>query len=172
MWSEVLDLVRTGAIVAGTWCAIVAYLRTRRAQQTSLDAQVFLSLAERHSKLIGIRRMDADYRLDDVWDGDPDSAHSVREYFDLLAHEFELVRLGILDEKIWGMWQGDIARLVNTRLVSSVWRERTRALHRASPGFVGYIDGLIVSSAGPFRDGHTGGSVRVGVRHGVAWRVG
>lgn len=169
-WGELLEIVKTGAIVAGTWCAIVAYVRTQRAQKASLDAQVFLSLSERHSRLIGIRRLDADLRLDEVWDGDPDSAHAVREYFDLLAHEFELVRLGILDERIWGMWQGDIARVVNTRLVSSVWGARTRALHRASPGFVGYIDGLIVSSAGVFRDGHTGGSVRVG--GGVSGRVG
>ena len=163
MLPELLDVIKTLAIVAGSWCAVVAYLKTQRAQKAALDEQVFLSLTERHSKLVGIRRLDADLRLAESWDGSLETAHAVREYFDLLAHEFELVRLGILDQGIWAMWQGDIARVVNTPLVSQVWHGRTRALHRASPEFVAFIDAKISSRGGRFRNGHTGGSVRIRV---------
>ncbi len=156
-----LQLVSTSAIVAGSLCAILAYLRGAKSHKQSLNAQVFLNLTERHASLIAFRRLDADLRLNDHWQGDLETAVAIREYFDLLAHEHALVDLGILDQQVWKIWQPDITRIVNTQLVSEVWNKRTRHLHRASPDFVRYIDTLMSHQRGVFCDGHTGSTVRV-----------
>lgn len=138
-----LQIVSTCSIVIGSACAILAYLRGARTHRESLNAQIFLNLTQRHAGLIELRRLEADLRLGEGWDGDLATAAAVREYFDLLAHEHALVGLGILDQRVWALWQGDIARLVRTRLISEVWGKRTRQLHRASPEFVAYIDAVI-----------------------------
>ncbi|MFK7759009.1 MAG: hypothetical protein AB8C13_03570, partial [Phycisphaerales bacterium] len=96
-----LQLVSTCAIVTGSLCAILAYLRGSKSHAQSLNAQVFLSLTERHASLIAFRRLEADQRLNDHWNGDLETAVAIREYFDLLAHEHALVDLGILDRRVW-----------------------------------------------------------------------
>lgn len=154
-----LQTVSTVAIVTGSACAILAYLRGSRIHKESLNAQVFLNLTKRHAELIEFRRLDADGRLGEHWDGDLSTAAIVREYFDLLSHELSLVELGILDGRVWALWQPDITRLVNTPMVSDIWRARTRHLHRSSPMFVAYIERMITQRGGVFADGHTGSSV-------------
>ena len=154
-----LQFVSTIAIVTGSTCAILAYLRGARSHKESLNAQVYLNLTKRHADLIEFRRMDADGQLHQHWDGDLATAAAVREYFDLLAHELALMDLGILDQRVWALWQPDITRLVNTPLISDVWRARTRHLHRASPEFVAYVERLITQPGGVFSDGHTGSSL-------------
>ncbi|MDF1870606.1 MAG: hypothetical protein P1U30_09470 [Phycisphaerales bacterium] len=156
-----LQLISTSAIVTGSLCAILAYLRGSKTHQQSLNAQVFLSLTERHASLIEFRRLEADLRLNDHWNGDLETAVAIREYFDLLAHEFALVDLGILDQRVWNIWQSDIKRIVNTQLISEVWNQRTRHLHRASPAFTRYIDSMLTHQRGVFADGHTGSSIHI-----------
>ena len=156
-----LQLVTTCAIVTGSLCAILAYFRGLKSHQQSLNAQVFLNLTQRHASLIEFRRLEADLRLNDHWEGDLETAVAIREYFDLLAHEHALVDLGILDKRVWNIWQPDIARIVNTQLVSEVWHNRTRHLHRASPEFTRYIDSILVNQRGVFANGHTGGSIQI-----------
>ena len=156
-----LQLVSTCAIVTGSMCAILAYLRGSKSHKESLNAQVFLNLTQRHASLIEFRRLEADLRLNEHWDGDLATAAAVREYFDLLSHEFALVDLGILDQRVWKLWQADISRIVNTQLVSEIWQKRTRHLHRTSPEFVAYIESILVHQRGAFADGHTGSAVKV-----------
>ncbi len=156
-----LQLVSTCAIVTGSLCAILAYFRGSKSHQQSLNAQVFLNLTERHASLIAFRRLEADLRLNDHWGGDLETAVAIREYFDLLSHEFALVDLGILDQRVWQIWQPDIARIVNTQLVSEVWQRRTRHLHRTSPVFVAYIESQITHQRGAFADGHSGGTIKI-----------
>ncbi len=156
-----LQLVTTCAIVIGSLCAILAYFRGLKSHQQTLNAQVFLNLTQRHSSLIDFRRLEADLRLNDHWQGDLQTAAAIREYFDLLAHEYALVDLGILDKRVWNIWQPDIKRIVNTQLVSEVWHSRTRHLHRASPDFTRYIDTILVNQRGVFANGHTGGTVKI-----------
>lgn len=156
-----LQIVSTFAIVTGSTCAILAYLRGARIHKESLNAQVYLNLTKRHADLVAFRRLDADGLLSSHWDGDLSTAAVVREYFDLLAHELALVELGILDERVWALWQPDITRLVNTPMVSDIWRARTRHLHRSSPMFGAYIERMITQRGGAFADGHTGTSAGV-----------
>tara|TARA_R110002073_G_scaffold336260_2_gene531487 strand:- start:34607 stop:35098 length:492 start_codon:yes stop_codon:yes gene_type:complete len=156
-----LQLVSTCAIVTGSLCAILAYFRGSKSHQQSLNAQVFLNLTQRHASLIDFRRLDADLRLNDHWTGDLETAAAIREYFDLLAHEYALVDLGILDQRVWQLWQPDIARIVNTQLISEVWQKRTRHLHRASPAFTRYIDSLVTHQRGAFSNSHTGSTIQI-----------
>lgn len=159
--SLMLQFVSTCAIVSGSLCAVLAYFRGLKSHQQSLNAQVFLNLTQRHSTLIDFRRLEADLRLNDHWDGDPETAAAVREYFDLLAHEFALVDLGILDQRVWNIWQPDIKRVVNTQLIAEIWQARTRHLHRASPAFTQYIDSIITHQRGAFATGHTGSTIQI-----------
>jgi len=159
--SLLLQLVTTCAIVVGSLCAILAYFRGAKSHQQTLNAQVFLNLIQRHASLIEFRRLEADLRLNEHWEGDLETAAAIREYFDLLSHEFALVDLGLLDQRVWQIWQPDIARIVNTQLVSEIWQRRTRHLHRSSPAFVGYIESLIVLQRGAFANGHTGSAIRI-----------
>ena len=154
-----LQVVSTIAIVTGSTCAILAYLRGARTHKESINAQVYLNLTKRHADLVDFRRLDADGKLLSHWDGDLAIAAVIREYFDLLSHELALVDLGILDERVWALWQPDITRIVNTPLVSDVWRARTRHLHNASPVFRAYVERLISQQGGEFSDGHTGTSI-------------
>ncbi|MFK7759846.1 MAG: hypothetical protein AB8C13_07865, partial [Phycisphaerales bacterium] len=107
--------------------------------------------------------LEADQRLNDHWNGDLETAVAIREYFDLLAHEHALVDLGILDRRVWNIWQPDIKRIVNTQLVSEVWHNRTRHLHRNSPSFTNYVDSILTHQRGAFCDGHTGNTISVSV---------
>ena len=159
--SLLLQCVSTCAIVIGSLCAILAYFRGLKTHRQSLNAQVFLNLTQRHASLIDFRRLEADFRLNDHWQGDLETAAAIREYFDLLAHEFALVDLGILDQRVWDIWQPDIKRIVNTQLVAEVWHARTRHLHRSSPGFTRYIDSIIAHQRGVFATGHTGSTIQI-----------
>ncbi|MGJ8636376.1 MAG: hypothetical protein ACSHX5_05995 [Phycisphaerales bacterium] len=156
-----LQLVSTTAIVTGSLCAILAYMRGSKSHKQSLNAQVFLSLTERHASLIHFRRLEADQRLNSHWEGDLETAVAIREYFDLLAHEHALVELGILDRRVWNIWQPDIKRIVNTQLVSQVWHSRTSHLHRASPDFTRYIESILTHQRGAFANGHTGNTINI-----------
>ena len=155
-----LQSVTTLAIVTGTIFAVLAYLRGSKIHREAVNAQLFLNLTQRHADLIEFRKLEARNALDEAFDGDLSIAAIVRDYFDLLHQEFNLASVHMLDESVWALWQGDIHRTLNTRLVREVWRERTRLYYRSSPAFCSYIEGMM-PRATSLSNGHTGRSAPV-----------
>jgi hypothetical protein len=155
-----LQSVTTLAIVTGTIFAVLAYLRGSKIHREAVNAQIFLNLTQHHADLIEFRKLEARNALDEPFDGNLETAGIVRDYFDLLHQEFNLSNMNMLDGAVWELWQGDIRRTVNTRLVREIWHARTRLYYRSSPGFLAYIESMYPIEPA-LANGHTGYSARV-----------
>jgi hypothetical protein len=155
-----LQSITTLAIVTGTIFAVLAYLRGSKIHREAVNAQIYLNLTQRHADLIEFRKLEARNELEKPFDGNLETAGIVRDYFDLLHQEFNLAGMNMLDKAVWEIWQGDIRRTVNARLVREIWHARTRLYYRNSPAFRTYIESMYPTEPS-LANGHTGHAVRV-----------
>ena len=134
--------VQVGTLVSLAVAAASLYFASQSFRR-QMNAQVYLTYTERYERIMSSLPHDAWKARFNLTDELPEPSNeltfSVLKYLNLISEEYYLYRGGYLAWKVWTMWECELKRTINSRLIHREWKH-LRHEFDSYPEFQKYVD--------------------------------
>ncbi|MDZ4850382.1 MAG: hypothetical protein SGI77_13940 [Pirellulaceae bacterium] len=134
-WTDILSTGAQIATAASVLIAAASILLAKEMFRKQMNADLFTTFTTRYENIVGAFPPELRFsRFDRPNEAIPlteDVLLGILRYLNLCSEEFYLWKAGLLDKKIWCIWEDELIKTLRSRTVVAAW-------HELSPEFSSY----------------------------------
>ena len=134
-WSDIISTGAQVATAASVLIAAASILLAKEMFRKQMNADIFMTFTSRYENIVAAfppqLRFSRFDRPDEAIALSEDVLLAILRYLNLCSEEFYLQKAGLLDKKIWSIWEDELIKTLRSRTVVAAW-------HELSPEFSSY----------------------------------